>query len=177
MGRSEECFGEDPYHDARMAVAAVKGLQGETWEELKSRDKVVAVMKHFCAQGASVGGHNAAPASIGERELREILLPGMKAGVEAGALGCMAAYNEIDGIPCHANKKLLTDILRDEWGFDGIVMADGTAIDKLLTLTGDHDGAAALALTSGVDLSLWDDSFTTLEEAVKAGQGFNGIYR
>ena len=169
-GRSEECFGEDPYHAARMAVAAVKGLQGETWEELKSRDKVVAVMKHFCAQGASVGGHNAAPASIGERELREIFLPGMKAGVEAGALGCMAAYNEIDGIPCHANKKLLTDILRDEWGFDGIVMADGTAIDKLLTLTGDHEGAAALALTSGVDLSLWDDSFTTLEEAVKQGK-------
>jgi|LSQX01.3.fsa_nt_gb beta-glucosidase len=169
-GRSEECFSEDPYHAARMAVAAVKGLQGEVWEELKSGDKVVAVMKHFCAQGASVGGHNAAPAPIGERELREIFLPGMKAGVEAGALGCMAAYNEIDGIPCHANKKLLIDILRDEWGFDGIVMADGIAIDKLLSLTGDHEGAAALALTSGIDLSLWDDSFTTLEEAVKQGK-------
>ena len=117
-GRSEECFGEDPYHAARMAVAAVKGLQGEVWEELKSGDKVVAVMKHFCAQGASVGGHNAAPAPIGERELMEIFLPGMKAGVEAGALGCMAAYNEIDGIPCHANKKLLIDIC----GMNGALM-------------------------------------------------------
>ena len=169
-GRSEECFGEDPYHAAQMTTAAVKGLQGESWEELKNNNKVIAIMKHFCAQGAALGGHNAAPASIGERELREIFLPGAKAGIEAGALGCMAAYNEIDGIPCHANKKLLTDILREEWGFDGIVMADGTAVDRLVMLTGDHESAAALALTAGVDLSLWDDAFTTLEEAVKSGK-------
>ena len=169
-GRSEECFGEDPYHAVRMTVAAVKGLQGESWEELQNNNKVIAIMKHFCAQGAALGGHNAAPASIGQRELREIFLPGAKAGVMAGALGCMAAYNEIDGIPCHANEKLLTDILREEWGFEGIVMADGTAIDRLIMLTGSHEGAAALALTSGVDLSLWDDAFTTLEEAVKKGK-------
>lgn len=169
-GRSEECFGEDPYHAAKMTAAAVKGLQGESPEELQGKDKVVAIMKHFCAQGAAVGGHNAAPASIGERELREIFLPGMKAGVEAGALGCMAAYNEIDGIPCHANKKLLTDILRGEWGFEGIVMADGTAIDRLLMLTGDYESAAALALTSGVDISLWDIAFTRLEQAVESGK-------
>lgn len=169
-GRCEECFGEDPYHAAKMAVAAIKGLQGEALEELQGNDKVIAIMKHFCAQGAAMGGHNAAPASIGERELREIFLPGMKSGVEAGALGCMAAYNEIDGIPCHANKKLLTDILRDEWGFEGVVMADGTAIDRLLMLTEDYESAAALALTSGVDLSLWDTSFTTLEQAVKNGK-------
>ena len=79
-GRSEECFGEDPYHDARMAVAAVKGLQGETWEELKSRDKVVAVMKHFCAQGASVGVIMLLQRLLA-KEGSEIFLPGMKAGV------------------------------------------------------------------------------------------------
>lgn len=67
----------------------------------------------------------------------------MKAGVEAGALGCMAAYNEIDGIPCHANESLLTGILRDEWGFEGIVMADGVANDRLQQLTGSVEKAAA----------------------------------
>src|SRR5690606_15200243 len=133
-------------------------------------DKVGAVLKHFCAQGSGEGGLNAGPASIGERELREIHLPAMDAGVKAGALGCMAAYNEIDGIPCHANKKLLTDILRDEMGFDGIVMADGVAIDRLLALTGDYEKAASLALEAGVDLSLWDTAFSTLEKAVEAGK-------
>ena len=94
----------------------------------------------------------------------------MKAGVEAGALGCMAAYNEIDGIPCHANSKLLTEILRDEWGYKGIVMADGVAIDRLRMQAGDYESAAAMALAAGVDLSLWDTSFTTLEKAVREGK-------
>ncbi|MFD0717615.1 glycoside hydrolase family 3 N-terminal domain-containing protein [Paenibacillus sp. GCM10027626] len=199
-GRSEECFSEDPYLAAQFTTAAVKGLQGsrpkgetpaqpegqeqqeqheqdeqdEQQERLEQErlapNKVAAVLKHFCGQGAGEGGLNAFPASIGERELREIHLPGMEAGVEAGALGCMAAYNEIDGIPCHANSKLLTGILRDEWGFDGIVMADGTAIDRLLALTGDHESAASLALTAGVDLSLWDKAFSTLEQAVLQGK-------
>lgn len=169
-GRSEECLGEDPYHAAKMGAAAVEGLQGETLDCLQNQDKIIAIMKHFCAQGQTTGGHNASPASIGERELREIFLPGMKAGVEAGALGCMAAYNEIDGIPCHANERLLTGVLRHEWGFEGAVMADGVAIDRLLALTGDYQSAAALALTSGVDISLWDTSFTTLEQAVIEGK-------
>src|SRR5699024_2574341 len=99
-----------------------------------------------------------------------IFLPPMKAGVEAGALACMAAYNEIDGVPCHANHKLLTDILRKEWSFDGIVMADGQAIDRLLMLTGDHEWAAAYALKAGVDLSLWDEAYMRIETAVKKGK-------
>ncbi|MBO0991522.1 glycoside hydrolase family 3 N-terminal domain-containing protein [Bacillus sp. SD088] len=169
-GRSEECFSEDPYLAANMTEAAVKGLQGESREELAQDDKIVAVLKHFSGQGEGQGGHNAGPANIGERELREIHLPGMKAGVEAGALGCMAAYNEIDGIPCHANTTLLTDILREEWGFEGIVMADGVAIDRLRLLAGDYESAAALALSAGVDLSLWDTAFTTLEQAVEKGK-------
>ncbi|MDQ6417835.1 glycoside hydrolase family 3 N-terminal domain-containing protein [Paenibacillus sp. LHD-117] len=166
-GRSEECFGEDPYLAAAFTQAAVRGMQGD--RELAEEDKVAVVLKHLSAQGAGIGGKNAAPASIGERELREIHLPAAMAGAKAGAAGFMAAYNEIDGIPCHANSKLLTHILRDEWGFEGIVMADGQAIDRLLALTGGHEAAAALALTSGVDLSLWDKSFTTLEAAVLSG--------
>lgn len=169
-GRSEECYGEDPYLASRLTAAAVRGLQGTRPEDLLASDKVAAVLKHLCAQGAGQGGHNAGPAAIGERELREIHLPAAKAGMAAGAAGFMAAYNEIDGVPCHANETLLTGILREEWGFDGIVMADGCAIDRLLALSGDHAGAAATALTAGVDLSLWDTAFTKLEEAVRQGK-------
>ena len=168
-GRSEECYSEDPYLASRMTVAAVNGLQGDA-TGLHKQQKIVAVLKHFAAQGSGEGGRNAAPANIGERELREVHLPGMKAGVEAGALGCMAAYNEIDGVPCHANAKLLTGILRDEWGFEGIVMADGVAIDRLVLQAGDYEAAAAMALAAGVDLSLWDTSFTTLEKSVENGK-------
>ncbi len=168
-GRSEECYSEDPYLASQMTVAAVKGMQGDG-SDIHKQDKIIAVLKHFAAQGSGEGGRNAAPANIGERELREIHLPGMKAGVEAGALGCMAAYNEIDGIPCHANEKLLTKILREEWGYEGIVMADGVAIDRLVIQAGDYESAAAMALTAGVDLSLWDTSFTTLKQAVRNGK-------
>ncbi|MFS0726876.1 glycoside hydrolase family 3 C-terminal domain-containing protein [Paenibacillus sp. 1P07SE] len=168
-GRSEECYSEDPHLAARFTTAVVRGLQGTEPGQLKENNKVAAILKHLCAQGACQGGHNAAPAAIGERELREIHLPAAQAGSEAGAAGYMAAYNEIDGIPCHANPELLNGILRGEWGFDGLIMADGTAVDRLLALTGDHPSAAALALASGVDLSLWDKAFTTLETAVEQG--------
>lgn len=169
-GRSEECYGEDPYLASRMTAAVVRGLQGTESEQLRAPDKTAAVLKHLCAQGAGQGGHNAGPAAIGERELREIHLTAARAGAAAGAAGFMAAYNEIDGVPCHANEALLTGILREEWGFDGIVMADGCAIDRLLALSGDHAEAAATALSAGVDLSLWDTAFTKLEEAVRQGK-------
>ena len=159
-GRSEECFGEDPHLCAVMAAAAVTGCR---------ENGVDAVVKHLCAQGQTTGGLNASPASIGERELREIhLLPG-EASIKAGAMGVMAAYNEIDGIPCHANPKLLREILRGEWGFEGIVMADGVAIDRLNQLTGDTAESGAIALESGVDVSLWDNAFTQLEAAIERG--------
>lgn len=160
-GRSEECYSEDPYLCAKNAEAAVRGcLSGG----------VDAVAKHFCAQGETTGGVNASAARIGERELREIHMPPMAAAAKAGAKGVMAAYNEIDGVPCHANDWLLQDVLRGEMGFDGIVMADGVAIDRLSVLTG-GDAAAngAYALSAGVDVSLWDDGFTHLEEAVARG--------
>ena len=160
-GRSEECYSEDPYLCAKNAEAAVRGcLSGG----------VDAVAKHFCAQGETTGGVNASAARIGERELREIHMPPMAAAAKAGAKGVMAAYNEIDGVPCHANDWLLQDVLRGEMGFDGIVMADGVAIDRLSVLTG-GDAAAngAYALSAGVDVSLWDDGFTHLEEAVERG--------
>lgn len=159
-GRTEECFGEDPYLCSRFAEAAVFGTQSEG---------VAMVAKHFCAQGETTGGVNASAARIGERELREIHLPVAKACCKAGVKGIMAAYNEIDGVYCHMNHHLLTEILREEFGFNGIVMADGMALNRLKENIGDAPQAAALALTAGVDVSLWDGVFPCLDEAVEKG--------
>ena len=159
-GRSEECFGEDPYLSSRMAQAAVRGIQGAG---------VDVVAKHMCAQGETTGGVNASAARIGQRELRQIHLPPVQAAVRAGAACFMAAYNEIDGIYCHANRWLLTQLLREEYGFDGLVMSDGCAIDRLDEITGDPVASGALALNAGVDVGLWDQGFAHLEQAVEQG--------
>lgn len=159
-GRCEECFSEDSYLASEMAEAVVAGFQ---------QQGIAVVAKHFAAQGQTTGGLNASPASIGEQELREIHLPPMEGAIRAGVKGCMAAYNEIDGVPCHANARLLNDILRKEMGFDGVVMADGTALDQLTDLTGDSVQSAALSLASGVDISLWDHAFECLAEAIECG--------
>lgn len=163
-GRSEECFSEDPVLASRFTEAVVAGLQRKI-----DTTKTVAVLKHFCAQGEPMGGHNTAAAAIGERELREIFLPPMVAGIGAGAKATMAAYNEIDGMPCHANKWLLTDVLRDELGFEGFVMADGVALDRLRNDSVDGAMAATFGLEAGVDLSLWDDAYTHAGESVERG--------
>lgn len=159
-GRSEECFGEDPYLASQMAQAVVTGIQSQGVE---------VTAKHLCGQGETTGGVNASAARIGQRELREIHLPPVKACVEAGVTSFMAAYNEIDGIYCHANPWLLTDLLREEYGFTGFVMSDGVAIDQLDAVTGDRVASGAAALNAGVDLGLWDTAFGHLEEAVERG--------
>ena len=159
-GRSEECFGEDPYLASRMAEAVIRGIQSQG---------VDVVAKHLCAQGETTGGVNASAARIGPRELREIHLPVVQAAVEAGVSAVMAAYNEIDGIYCHANPRLLTKILREEYGFRGFVMSDGVAIDQLDAVTGDRTASGALALNAGVDMGLWDTGMQQLPEAVRRG--------
>ncbi|WP_431912808.1 glycoside hydrolase family 3 N-terminal domain-containing protein [Nonomuraea jabiensis] len=166
-GRAEECFGEDPLLAAELTRALVIGMQGADRGAV-GRGGVAIVLKHLAAQGEAVGGRNGQSAVIGPRDLRELHLPAARAAVEAGALGFMAAYNDIDGVPCCANRDLLTGFLRDECGFDGIVMADGLAVDRLTAMTGDAAGAAVAALEAGVDLSLWDESFALLEEAALA---------
>lgn len=167
-GRTEECFGEDPYLAARFTEAVVRGMQGEPAEYFAA-DKAPVVLKHFAGQGATVGGRNSAESELGPRELHEIHLPAARAGVRAGAAAVMAAYNEVDGMPCCGNRALLTELLRERWGFEGLVMADGLAVDRLARITGDKVSAGALALDAGVDLSLWDEGFTHLEEAVELG--------
>ncbi|MFF2973481.1 glycoside hydrolase family 3 N-terminal domain-containing protein [Streptomyces albidoflavus] len=167
-GRTEECFGEDPYLAARFTEALVRGAQGPPAERI-APDRAAVVLKHFAGQGATIGGRNSAATELGIRELHEIHLEAALAGVRAGAAGVMAAYNEFDGLPCAASRDLLTGILREEWGFDGVVMADGLALDRLVRLAGNPVAAAARALSAGCDLSLWDDCFPRLAEAVDRG--------
>lgn len=160
-GRSEECFSEDPYLAAAMASSAVRGM--------KKAGSMVCC-KHFAGQGAATGGHNGGVSVIGERELREIHLPAVKAAVSEGCEFIMAAYNEIDGLPCHANPYLLKTVLREELGFAGVVRSDGCANDRLSSLVGDDPTkAAALAISSGVDCGLWDEAYEHLEQAVESG--------
>lgn len=159
-GRSEECFSEDPYLCAQMAGAVTRSVQ---------EHGVFAVAKCLAGQGEGTGGINSSAARIGERELREIHLPSMAACCRGNVQGVMAAYNEIDGVYCNANYHLLTEILRGEMGFDGVVMSDGLAIDNLDAMTGDNVKSGAIALRAGVDMGLWDTAFGKLEEAVSRG--------
>ncbi|MCJ1708765.1 glycoside hydrolase family 3 protein [Microbacterium sp. VKM Ac-2923] len=163
-GRGEECFGEDPFLASAMTTAVVEGMQGPDSRDVGGRG-VAVVLKHLAAQGEAMGGRNGQSTLIGPRDLEELHLPMVAAGVRAGAHGFMAAYNDIDGVPCCANRALLHDTLRERFGFDGIVMADGLAVDRLVSVTGSVAGAGRLALLSGVDLSLWDEGFATLDSA------------
>lgn len=169
-GRSEECFGEDPLLTAALTRALVTGMQGPDRSRVGAGG-VAVVLKHLAAQGEAVGGRNGHSAVIGRHDLEQIHLPPVRAGIEVGALGFMAAYNDIDGIPCCASEDLLTRYLRDEHGFDGIVMADGFAVDRLETTTGSLDGAARAAILAGVDLSLWDTSFARLDGLAVTDEG------
>ena len=164
-GRCEECFGEDPLMASRMCEAIVTGMQGEHRSKV-GRGGVAVVLKHWAAQGEAVGGRNGQSAVLGPHDLHEIHLPPVAAGVRAGALGFMAAYNDIDSVPCCANPWLLEDYLRDQLGFDGIVMADGLAVDRLEDMAGSIPAAGRAALLAGVDVSLWDEGFARLEEYV-----------
>jgi beta-glucosidase len=163
-GRSEECYSEDPFLTARMASAAVKGMQSSG---------ISCCAKHFAAQGQTTGGVNASSALIGENEFREIHMPAAVSAVSAGCDAVMAAYNDIDGVPCHANEKLLRGILRDEIGFNGLIMADGVALDRLTCFTGSDEESAAAALRAGIDVGLWDSAYDHLEEAVEKDEGLN----
>src|SRR6266480_5810666 len=171
-GRTEETYGEDPYLVSRMAVAIVKALQGSG--PAIDGDHIIATAKHFAAHGQPEGGTNIAPANYSERILREVFLPSFQAAVTEGhIMSVMASYNEIDGVPSHANKWLLEKVLRQEWGFRGNVVSDYYAIPQLQELhhvAADKSEAAKLAIEAGVDIELPDpDCYTKLVELVKNG--------
>jgi len=163
-GRTEETFGEDPYLVAKMGISYVKGLQSD---DLKNG--VVATLKHFVGYGVSEGGMNWAPTHISERELKETFLFPFEAVIKEGkAKSVMNAYHEIDGIPCGASEILLRKILREEWGFDGIVVSDYFAINSLMKyhkLVSNKKGAAIKALKAGIDVEL--PSFDCYKEPLK----------
>lgn len=172
-GRIEETFGEDPYLVSRLGVAAIRGFQGEG--ETVPDGKVLTTLKHMTGHGQPEAGMNVGPAQLPERVLREIFFPPFEAAVkEANAASVMASYNEIDGIPSHANEWLLNDILRGEWGFDGVVVADYFAINELQVrhrLVDSLGAAGALALASGVDFELPDGvAFYQMKDAIEAGE-------
>jgi beta-glucosidase len=173
-GRIEETYGEDPFLVGEMGVAAVEGLQGPGKFETLATDRVFATLKHMTGHGQPDSGNNVAPASISERELRENFFPPFREIVERTSIGAvMPSYNEIDGVPSHASTWLLQDVLRDEWGFDGIIVSDYNAIAQLETLhhvATDLEHAAQLALEAGVDCELPDgEGYRTL--VTQAGNG------
>jgi len=165
-GRTEESFGESPYLVARMGVAYIEGIQ---------ENGVVATTKHFVAYGASEGGKNWAPSIVAFRELREVFMLPFEAAVKcANVLSVMNAYSEIDGVPCACSEELLSDVLRKEWGFKGIVVSDYFAVDVLRSyhrIAKDKGQAAKLALQAGIDIELPRiDCYYELKKLVEAGE-------
>lgn len=174
-GRVEETFGEDPYLVSRLGIAAVQGFQGDgTFRDKKG---VIATLKHFAAHGQPESGTNCAPVNVSERVLREVFLYPFKEAVQKGkAISVMASYNEIDGVPSHANRWLLRKILREDWGFQGFVVSDYYAIRELHErpeffgqhLANDGKEAALLAARAGVNIEMPEpDCYKHLVELVR----------
>ncbi|MBR5726511.1 MAG: glycoside hydrolase family 3 C-terminal domain-containing protein [Muribaculaceae bacterium] len=168
--RVEETMGEDPYLSGEMGEAMVRGLGGG---DLSLPYSTIATLKHFIAYGVSEGGQNGARSIVGPRELKQVFLPPFKRVLDAGALSVMTSYNSLDGVPCTSNRQLLTDVLRDEWGFNGFVVSDLFSIDGLKgthhTAVNSQD-AAIQALRAGVDVDLGGNCYAQLVEAVKSGK-------
>jgi beta-glucosidase len=176
-GRVEETYGEDPFLVSRMGIAAVRGFQGDA--TFRDKRHVIATLKHFAAHGQPESGTNCAPANVSERVLRETFLYTFKEAIQkGGAMSVMASYNEIDGIPSHANRWLLRDVLRKEWGFKGFIVSDYYAITELKSrkdvgghgVAADMKEACRLAVEAGVNIELPEpDCYLHLVELVRKG--------
>ncbi len=176
-GRVEETYGEDPFLVSRMGIAAVRGFQGDA--SFRDKRRVIATLKHFVGHGQPESGMNCAPANVSLRVLRETFLYTFREALrEAGAISIMASYNEIDGIPSHANKWLLRDVLRKEWGFKGYIVSDYFAIWELgyrpdthgHFVAKDKAESCALAVKAGVNIELPDpDCYLSLVPLVRKG--------
>jgi beta-glucosidase len=176
-GRVEETYGEDPFLVSRMGIAAVRGFQGDA--TFRDKTRVIATLKHFAAHGQPESGTNCAPVNVSMRVLRETFLFPFKEALEkGGAISVMASYNEIDGVPSHASRWLLRDVLRKEWGFRGFVVSDYYAIYELSYRPESHGHfvakdkreACALAVQAGVNIELPEpDCYLHLVELVRQG--------
>lgn len=168
--RVEETFGEDHVLSGEMAEACIRGMGGG---RLQQPFATLATLKHFVAYGVPEGGHNGAPAHVGLRELHECFLPPFQKAIAAGALSVMTAYNAIDGVPCTSYTMLLREVLRQQWGFRGLVVSDLYSIDGL---RGTHHVASSIreagvmAAKAGVDIDLGANAFSQLVSAVENGE-------
>jgi beta-glucosidase len=176
-GRVEETYGEDPFLVSRLGIAAVRGFQGDA--TFRDKKHVIATLKHFVGHAQPESGMNCAPADVSMRTLREVFLFTFREALsKGGAISVMASYNEVDGVPSHANKWLLRDVLRKEWGFKGYIVSDYYAIWELNDrpdthghfVAKDKKEAAALAVKAGVNIELPDpDCYLHLVELVREG--------
>lgn len=169
-GRVAEGSGEDPYLDTRMGVAMVKGYQGES---LSDPTSIAACIKHFVGYGAAEGGRDYNSTMISERSLRNTYFPAFEATAKAGAATLMTSFNEIDGIPSTGNKWLLKDVLRDEWGWDGMVVTDWNSAGEMIAhgFSRDLKHSAEQAVNAGVDMDMMSYGFINhMEELVKEGK-------
>ena len=161
-GRVGETFGEDPYLVTQMGTAMINGLQQGDFTGTK---KVIACAKHLIAGSEPINGLNLSPMDISERTLNEIYLPPYKSAVDAGVFSIMAAHNEVNGVPSHSNKKLMTNIIRNEWGFDGFYVSDWLDIERLETLhkvARNFKEAVYLAVDAGIDMHMHGPNFPEL---------------
>jgi beta-glucosidase len=159
-GRVGETLGEDPFMVGNMGASMINGFQQG---DFTGTQKVIACAKHLIGGGESINGLNAAPADISSRTLREVHLPPYKKAIEAGVYSIMAAHNELNGVPCHMNKWLMTDILRDEFGFNGFYVSDWLDIERINTLhhtASDMKEASFLSVDAGMDMHMHGPKFT-----------------
>lgn len=169
-GRISEGSGEDPYLGSLIAAAMVEGYQGD---DLSKDNTILACVKHFAAYGAPQAGRDYNTVDMSERWLREFYLPPYKAAVDAGALSVMASFNELDGVPAHASKHLMTDILRGEWGFEGFVVSDYTGIMEMIHhgYAKDLADAGRLSINAGLDMDMMAASYMNhMKDLVESGQ-------
>jgi beta-glucosidase len=169
-GRCTEGAGEDPYLGSAIARAYIRGYQGDS---LSAPDSVAASVKHFAAYGAAEAGREYSTTDMSELQLRQVYLPPYRAAVEAGAATVMSAFNSLNGVPASANPFLLQTILRDEWGFDGLVVSDYTAVMELTHhgIALDPAMATEKAITAGVDIDMMSHYYDAeLPALVKTGR-------
>ncbi len=169
-GRVSEGYGEDPYLNGMMGVAAVKGYQGD---DLTADGAIAACLKHFVGYAYSDGGRDYHYTEISPQTLWDTALPPFEMGVKAGAATVMSAFNDISGVPASANRYTMTDILRGMWGFDGLVVSDWDAVKQLVAqgVAADRAEAAAKAITAGLDMDMVDDVYReNLEALVESGR-------
>lgn len=168
-GRIAEGSGEDPFLGSQIAAVMVKGYQGD---DLSKNNTVLACVKHFALYGAADGGRDYNTTDMSRIKMMEYYLPPYKAAVDAGVGSVMSSFNDVDGIPATANKFLLTDVLRKQWGFKGFVVSDYTSVSEMIAHgTGDLQKVSAEALNAGLDMDMVSEGFlTTLKKSLKEGK-------